>query len=252
MAKKTKAELLQQNTDIIYPNTNREITEQKLHDHLEDVINHFGVEIPILKLESKRYTPDKFDFDSFNNPGKLFASWETDNVEFLNYNPEIWLFVHRKNRRKFSNGDVLYKRKFAHPPHLNGIKYPASSWYSGVGENRFGIPYHSEFDCPVISGNSLEIPINVYEWLYYDDGSGNSVQIDAETALTNRDYRFSGQKEGTLFATMKLAIVIDNPDDTINNPKIIGGYSKPFALHIRPKAGGVPSYWDIRFEINKK
>jgi len=39
MAIKTKEELLLQNDNYIYTNTNREITEQKVHDHLEDIID---------------------------------------------------------------------------------------------------------------------------------------------------------------------------------------------------------------------
>ena len=38
MAKKDLNTLLQQNDNTIYPNTNREITEEKLHNHLQDII----------------------------------------------------------------------------------------------------------------------------------------------------------------------------------------------------------------------
>ena len=38
MAKKSIKELLQQNDNTVYPNTNREITEEKLHNHLQDII----------------------------------------------------------------------------------------------------------------------------------------------------------------------------------------------------------------------
>ena len=220
-----------------------------VRDKLNKLIDRQGISIPILKLESKRYTPASFDPETDGNlPGKLYASWETDNVEFLNHNPEIWLFIHRKNRRRFKNGDILIKRKFVHPPHLNGVGCTHPAWYSGIATNKFNVPYLTAFECPAISDQSLEIPINPYLWIYYRDGS-NDIEINSNTILIDRNYCFSGERESKLFATMKLAIVIDNPDDTANNPKIIGPYSKSFALRIRKAAGRM---WDIGFDLDKK
>ena len=234
---KTKAELQQQNDAVIYPNTNREITEQRLHDHVADIIDSaIKIHIPKLFLEVKKAKPINFDPSTGNIPDKLFVWWESEDKEFLNYNPQIWLFVHRKNRRKLSD-KIITKRRYVHPPHQNGVNYPNSGFYSGRAENILGKPFTTEFNCPTQPFEKMELPINPYEWIY-ETNAGTPKEITKESVLAgNKIYRTTGTKRygGEYnsgyrpYINFKIAIVIDNPLGG-EKPKLYGPMSEKITL----------------------
>ena len=73
--------------------------------------------IPQLKLDSGYYTDENI---TVVKTDKIRCYWESADKNFLNYNPEVWIF-RRKNykRREKEAGWRMRHKKWTHEPHLN-------------------------------------------------------------------------------------------------------------------------------------
>jgi len=204
-------------------------------------VNNGGIVIPKLKTFSKTYFQSNIS-TSERRKSQLIGTWSSNNTEFLKYNPEIWLFRY-KNRNKLINDNnrtYINHKKYTHPPHLNGIKYPHSKYYSGkilsvVQEiNNNGI--NSEWEMSNISGSTINnnpfiIPINIYDWFYIKTTTGYELCTDSTIIDNDHQLKVLG-RYNTLSFPFKLAIVIDNPNG--GQQKIIGDLSDRIYLRYIP------------------
>jgi hypothetical protein len=164
-----------------------------------------------------------------NRAQQLFVKWQSKDLRFLFYNPEIWLFRYNKRNSKFidfgdSTENYLRKKKFRHPapnPKEN------SNFYGGGSANFFYKPYLTEFPIETLSGKEFQIPINISDFFYKKSIATN------EHVEIQDDYEYLDQLEYDVFAygqrksviTAALAIVIDNPDVASNTKKIFSGFN---------------------------
>jgi len=179
--------------------------------------------IPKLQLSARRFIVD--GVLETKTRDLLYASWDSGNYEFLNYNPEVWLFIYKtkKIRRKSDYYEensfnrilkYLYRKKYIHPPHLNGIKYESSNFFSGNIDHL--VPeiankgYETEFAFEKRKGQRFLVPINLFDWFYYNDGSYYLLTDEVLNVMENYSIFRSNAKDLTIRAA--LAIVIDSPN----------------------------------------
>jgi len=205
-----------------------------------------GIIIPQLQLDSGRYMVDGEDRQIVD---QLRCWWQSNDTRFLNYNPEVWLFRYKKNRRKIRTGvnigDKKFTKKWVHMPHLNGIKYPGSKYFAG---NAYQSPeffsydtpvgYHSEFALTAnVPLTKMVIPIEVFEFVYGLDELVNPYKLDETTfynaAPTSLGFVTKGRNKQKSLG-MRFAIVIDNPDPVAGCPKLIGPLSDTVNLILQP------------------
>jgi hypothetical protein len=193
------------------------------------------INIPNLNLYSMYYD------NTVRRSENLMGYWSADNKNFLNYNPEIWLFRYKNNTKKVElNGSrtKINHKKYIHTPHLNGSKYPNSSYYGG-GINSFvseiqNTGVHTEFLLDDISGTTsnhrFKIPIDPYDWFYMFDYF-NSYKLNDSLPLENSGFyiKVLGRKKNISFP-FKLSIVIDDPSG--GQQKIIGPLSDKIFLRL--------------------
>lgn len=173
----------------------------------------------------------------------LRVKWHCENKNFLEYNPEIWMFVFRNRKIKRYKNDiykVIRKRGWIHPSHLNGIKYPGSKYFSGETNHReiyfWNKGLHTEFEFIYNKRNEIDVPINPYEWFYVFDKFRNPIEITSSTILKNyfRNQINTRCKINDTSSNIKmkfrLAVVIDNPDTTADCPKLIGPLSDIYSI----------------------
>lgn len=205
-----------------------------------------SIELPLLSLRaSNKATGTPL---AYNVSDRLTAKWVSNNLNFLDYNPEIWAFRYNNYARRVKDldlGGYLRKsrvKKWKHEPHLNGIKYPGSNRYSG----------NSTFAClveairisgrkteftPTMANNTwFEIGFDCYDYVFGFD------PLTAEYSVINDLTDFSvitpflgndvsSDKRGMIF---RFAIVIDNPGYPLNSPdpKLIGPKSDMFQMKL--------------------
>ncbi len=164
---------------------------------------------------------------SLNIPDSLHAKWQSMDKRFLNFNPEIWLFIEKRRVRKIKDGRIV-KKSFGHPSHENGVKYPNSAYYAGVAENSFGSYYQTEFSISNVSGDYIHLPVNVFDYFkaYVNHEWG---AIDEELELDNLKIQTILHGSSRAIA-MRFAIVIENPDSSSKYPKLYGAMSKTVSL----------------------
>ena len=213
------------------------------------VAKHHNLIIPTPRIHISNYDI------SFSKIGVI---WSQNNREFLKYNPEIWLF--RRVSKKQHN-----RSHYAHEPHKSGIKYPGSSfysgevWWSGIGYPSTGeVPFDVETEFPLTS-NSGQIQYLTTEqdgynifWMYYHlrdlvaeppetimptIAGGpyifSDYRIRSRTGVgnrRNRETQWGPSPSPRLLTSLKVAIVIDNPNPEESNPKLIGPLSETFFL----------------------
>jgi len=199
----------------------------------ETTVVSTSVHIPQLKLAVKKIyqTSDGSRIDYPTD--RMFVSWQSNDFNFMLHNPEIWLFRYKKGTVKNDSESVklLKTKKMVHPPHLNGIKYPGSNFYAGTSVNYFDKPYETEFSFNATPDNFFEVPIKIQDFFYKIDNKGHFSAVERDTRLRRQfNYYASGSSNQSIVAA--LAIVINNPNVSVNNPKIIGQFSNLFDMRI--------------------
>lgn len=194
----------------------------------------------------------------------LNIRWENPDDVFLSCNPEVWLFTYSSYMKKFSIGDDTYKlkkRKWKHPSHLNGLKYPSGSYFAGntrvkVSETiLFSAGMHTEWPLVSDSMNMMTIPIDFGEWFYLKTSPPRELTPaeveNPQSVLTDISIRGGGKhKEAGANMISKIiafAIVIDNPNPNTTCTKLFGPMSEKVAI-LCPKS----SAYGSRFKIVKR
>jgi hypothetical protein len=200
--------------------------------------NGGSIDIPKLQLDSGRYHSDGGDYAIVDT---LRCWWQSNARKWLDYNPEIWLFRYKRNfRTKEINESTKVRKKnkkWAHPPHLNGVKFPNSNFFTGkagpVPPSLNGAGYHTEWELTnTIPLDKKVIPINLFEFVYGVDDSSNFIALTDSTFfnLDPSKIRFSTKsKSHSKSLAFRFAIVIDNPNEE-NCSKLIGQLSDPIYL----------------------
>ena len=185
--------------------------------------------IPQLKIDTGYYTA--IDTDT-KIKDTLRCYWESADTNFLNYNPEVWVF-RRKNyiRKPTGVGWKMRHKKWTHEPHLNGIKFSGSSYYSGTIHSSCAeieaTGRHTEFTLTATgSSYKMIIPLDPYDYIYGDDGGGAGwIKLSDSTDFGKIiKVKITGRRD-SLSLPLRFAIAIDNPDVNAKNPKIIGELS---------------------------
>lgn len=205
------------------------------------------VSIPTLQLFSKTYYNSNISSTS-RSQSDLISFWSSPDTSFLDHNPEIWLFRYR-NRSKQVDPQLLYyinHKKYAHTPHLNGIKYPNSNLYSGsidsivpeIKANGVKTEWPLK-DIGGMSGNTqIIVPLDPYDWFYkINETTGEGVLVNDSMSITGGGYymKILGRKgkPGKIMSfPFKLAIVIDDP--LVPSRKVIGPLSNRIYLRYIP------------------
>jgi hypothetical protein len=196
---------------------------------------------PEIKIKQVKLTGNEYCFDN------LFVKWAADNIEFLNHNPEIWIFVYRsKSKKLIDNSGHIKKRKWSHCPHLNGINFPSSNFYSGTLGDKTKYPVEdlaergrkTEFALNTTQNEFFEIPFIWGDWFYCEKiSTGDKSELTISTDLEDADLKLhcfgaNNSKSINRKIAVKLAIVIDNYIIGDKNPKIIGPMSDKFYFKI--------------------
>jgi len=242
-------------------------------------------DIPILQVKVKSVPPKNNDYtqwmiDNETAPGvpstymytdEIWVKWNADDLEFLNRNPEIWLFQHKRSRKKkvYNAGDPdleyfyeVQKIKWKHPSHQGGSKYSGSNHWGGDqsilvddGVNPpgyFDLMRDTEF---AISGRDVWTKI-AFDPSTFFRGKGGFIW-DTTTEYPNtahgvqtavRGVRGSDglARSGAPEAFFRFAIVIDSDElnGSVTNPqpkKMIGALSPSFTV-LKPKSKIVLNY----------
>lgn len=204
-----------------------------------------SIEIPKLQLESGRIFFSEVGEYAITDTLRCF--WQGNNREFLNHNPEIWLFRYKRNSRKTITADQYFikkSKKWAHPPHLNGLKYGSSNFFTGPIRHKVAsiasYGYHTEFAMTNLNALSkMVIPVNEFEFVYGTDNNNIAYLLNASSFFDwdKSRIRFVTKPQQThsnLSLAFRFAIVIDNPNDE-NCPKLIGELSDPVYLILDTK-----------------
>jgi len=158
----------------------------------------------------------------------LFCRWAQENTEFLNHQPELWLFRHKKNYRKSDSGLYYTKKsKWAHCPHLKGTKHGSSAYYSGAAATPVATVTttgrKTEFPIVSTSGTAFKVDVSVTDWFYYKTAAGAFPALPTKLNVPAGTYRAFGARK--LRFPVRFAIVITNPNSNDRNPKLIGELS---------------------------
>jgi hypothetical protein len=169
-----------------------------------------------------------FHASAFSDGLEVFTFWRPQSFDFLQYNPEVWLYRYKRSRKKPIGDDYAIKRKkFVHPVHLWGEKYEGSNLYAGRPDitNRYlneldpkGNPLldpprrESEWDCPTAPFEKLLLDTDWNNWFRGAKPAGQG---------TPHGYN-AAEKE-----IFRFGIVIDNPNEENNTryPKLHGPMS---------------------------
>lgn len=212
-----------------------------------------NINIPKVKIDTGYYTSGETTYQVRDS---IRVYWDSPDIMFLNYNPQIWLFRRKTYRREIELNSVKMRhKKWVHEPHLNGINYPNSKYYAGstscpVDEIET-TGRHTEFDLTtIISGEKMSLSqFDPYEWIYAKSGS-TWIKMTDDTNVSSLTIRVSGRPKNCKSFPFRLAIVIDNPDPNADNPKIIGDLSDVIYMRYKPTGGNrIRYFWN---EINVK
>lgn len=191
--------------------------------------------------------------DEQNTIPKIRAYFNPCDTEFLNHNPQIWLFRFKKSKGKRVNGFFRVKdsrlRKshnhFCHTVHQNGVNFPGSNLYGGKIQDAGGTDLpgrDTEFGCPTQFYETLELGVNPDQWVSsplsypftlniptYGDRFVSNAYFYGVAAKDNSlpvpPYSPGKLNKGPRSLVFCFAIVIDNPDTTSPYKKLIGPMS---------------------------
>ena len=197
-----------------------------------------SIQIPKLTLQGHN-VKDTSIYPYYPIRDTLKGKWVSPYNTFLNYNPEVWVFNYNAHPRTkmYNSGDYHItdiRKNWKHESHLKGIKYPNGAFYSGQVTNHFA-PFvntygrHTEFICSHMNDQWFDIGMDIYEWVF-----GNTFTDEWVKMSDSDDFALSYMqivcREGRRSETFRFAIVIDNPDTTSPNPKLIGELSDEITL----------------------
>lgn len=184
--------------------------------------------------------------------------YQTDTWKSLN--PRLFLFTPKRRRRiRHAPGEPGYKAarpsRMVHPTHLAGSNV---KWWGGI--NRFPsgaiILRHTEFVLPTTTPyswfNLNNMGLDPYEWCTAGIGDDSRQTVAGDfpinTEMIGKKYRigkpsrddwaiplyidFSSQKK-----KFKFAIVIDNPNATVDSPYLMGPMSDSIVLRFIKEPG---------------
>lgn len=123
--------------------------------------------------------------------------------------------------------DLSHKKKWAHEPHLNGVKYPGSKFYAGetvCKVEAIATPgRQTEFELTSARGEKQLIGLDPYEYFYAQHLKTNEYfkLSDATDTAIIKQIEAAGRK--TLSIGFRFAIVIDHP--LVEGAKLIGDLS---------------------------
>jgi hypothetical protein len=164
---------------------------------------------------------------------KLMIQWFGEDLTFLDYNPKIWLYRYKNNKKKLPSGAIIKHKDIVHTPHLNGVNYPNSSFYAGkfnspvVDINKTGV--HTEFEIGLSGNTPFEVTIDPYDWFYMLNSSGDAYKLTDEFIIkTGYRLKVMSRPKGDASFLFRLAITIDNPNG--DQQRIVGPITDIIAL----------------------
>jgi hypothetical protein len=212
--------------------------------------NPLFIPTPEVKITNLR----EVSTDPLDSYDRLHIRWSSPSLEFLDHNPQVWVFrptVTRKKITKNIGGTAtdfkLIRKKYSHPSNNNGVDYPNGGANSGrhtfLPKQGGGtiLPIRTtEFSIPSTANTWQQLAIDPLQWFFkrYIDGGGDFLdEYDflttgdlsnlSDTLPYNEDYKVycSGSKDRFKFL---LAIVIDDPN--VSGAKIIGPMSRGLTI----------------------
>jgi hypothetical protein len=184
---------------------------------------------------------------------QVFASWEGSDTNFLQFNPEFWLYRYRKSdtakhNSKVKKGDLyeVRKKRFVHPSHMHGgIKVEKAKLRVEENTN-----YYKGEQVLLIKGEKEYLPGRQTEWAVSKDAYALTELLiepwkyfrmkgltGAETMMPKHFptasqpmVKGTGSKNARM-AVFKLRISIDNPDPKSPQPKLFGPFSETFIYY---------------------
>lgn len=183
--------------------------------------------IPELEIESR----------FINGENNLVYRTNGNQTEFLNHNPEIWLFrFNRKRGRIFYNlkAHNPTSDKYRHNPHQGGVKYadPVLKSYFAGGSN---FARNTEFGYTHNTKENTKLNVVPTDWINI---APNFIKNHLKGIRSN--YKYIKKTEGTKVnktPEIKMAVCI-----VINNPKYISFGATPNEF---PKIYGKKSYFTL-------
>jgi hypothetical protein len=185
----------------------------------------------------------------------------TARVKATNFNPElvftatgttslIITMVSVKQYIRFF--DNTLKKRWAHEPHLNGIKYPGSNFYTGETSSEVAelaaTGRHTEFPMTSVAPRQkMTVPLNQYEYFHAQSISQNRrILLSDELDLSDcHDLKCSGKQN--LSTSFRIAIVIDNPDTSSPVKKLVGDLSDEFWIRTKVSLSPTTSINSVMF-----
>ena len=155
--------------------------------------------------------------------------WDSNDLEFLNHNPQIWLFRMnnkairvRANYYGINTKLIVNKKGWRHPPTNDGLTYPGARYWGGkqaaITPSGF-VTRTTEFPIVVKSHWTEVTQIDFLQWFSRKD---NSQLIDGLTPPTV-ELKPMGHRDKTNVVKFRFAIVCDDP--SVSQGKKIGELS---------------------------
>ncbi|PKP46816.1 MAG: hypothetical protein CVT94_13460 [Bacteroidetes bacterium HGW-Bacteroidetes-11] len=182
-------------------------------------------------------------------------------VKATNFDPELVFTASGTTQLRITNVSVkqyirffdnTLKKRWAHEPHLNGIKYPGFNFYTGETSSEVtelaATGRHTEFPLTALATRQkMVLPLNQYEYFHAQSISQNRrVLLSDEIDLSDcHDLKCAGKQN--LSTSFRIAIVIDNPDSTSQVKKIIGDLSDEFWIRTKVSLSPTASINSVLF-----
>jgi hypothetical protein len=152
--------------------------------------------------------------------------------------------------------DISYKKKWAHEPHENGVKYPGSNMWAGQTISEIASIQASgrqtEFELTAGRQEKQLVGIDPYEYYYgFDIATSQYVKLSDSTVASEMS-GFKAAGTTNLSIGFRLAIVIDHP--SIEGMKLIGDLSDPVYLRLHKiydAWGVVLNAFNLRYKSNQ-
>lgn len=131
--------------------------------------------------------------------------------------------------------DSSLKKKWAHEPHLNGVKYPNSAFWAGETKCEIAsiqaTGRQTEFELTAAKREKQLIAIDPYEYFFgYEIATSQFIKLsDSTPASSISNFKAAGTTN--LSIGFRFAIVIDHP--AIEGAKLIGDLSDPVYLRLQ-------------------
>jgi hypothetical protein len=166
---------------------------------------------------------------------RLFGYWASYDLNFLKYNPKIWLFRYKNYKKEVADDFYVSHKKYTHAPHLNGVNYENKRYYGGsiyclaTGITSTGV--HSEFVLNTNVNTQFEIPIDPYDWFYMKGSPSYKLSDELSLSAIGYEMRVLGRPKDNLSFPFRLAVVIDDPRG--GEQKLVGGMSDIIFLRVQ-------------------